>query len=131
MRAITINEVHKFQRGLDPKRAMGIVIYVIPRAEILIGHKAWADAKILDKYQYMIDCAMKPGKSIGYRKYIKFVVEAGHASGSASSVFGDWLKKEKENINIKEVEDALNDLWPTDEDAKERLMYQALRLGIK
>jgi hypothetical protein len=105
---------------MDPKDSMNIGIYKIPSAKELIGHKTWADEDDIKKYQRWIDHAMTPGTSKGYRKYIEFCVKRGHLTTSSSSIFGDWIDKEKPRI--KEVEDALQDLWPnTDESTKERL----------
>lgn len=114
----------KFIRGQDPKNSMDIGIYSIPSAKELIGNEDWVDSSNIEKYQRWIDFAMAPGKSKGFRKYVRFCVERGHITTSSSSVFQDWIDEEKPKI--KEVEDALENLWPdSDSASKERLIYYA------
>lgn len=69
--------------------------------------------------------------SDGYKKYLKFVKDKGHISVNASSVFGAWLDQEKKSLSMKDVKDALKDLWPnTDADAKSSLISKAKKIGI-
>ncbi len=93
-------------------------------------NKSWANKESIDRYQDMLNSAHN--KSLGFKKYTQFVVNKGHITRSASSVFQDWIDENSKNLTLKEIEDALQDLWTnTDEDAKSRLRYYAHKKGIK
>jgi len=131
MRAYFISERINFNREGTPLEKMGIGKHKIPSAKQLIGHKKWANKDDLERYQGYIDRAMAPEKSSGFRKYIQFVVENGHITASASSVFDSWVEQNINSLSLKEVRDALEDLWPgSDREAKTRCLHRAERLGI-
>jgi hypothetical protein len=76
MRAKTINEVQKFERGIDPKKSMRIG--AIPTILIIDGHKeSWTPArtvKKLDLYPQEIDNILKnPAKYINDNICIKVI----------------------------------------------------------
>lgn len=137
MKAQFVNENIEFERGQDPKKAMGIGRYFIPPIEELLKDVSWAQPEKgwnpeLENYDQWREEAMKPDKSDGYRKYIEFCIIPGHISPSASSVFEDWIKNKGNELTLKEIKDALNDLWPdTDESSKYSLIEYAKNKGIE
>ena len=105
--------------------------FKLPKKVIdIIGNKSWYDPKQDHKFQSMLDHAQN--KSEGYKKYIYFVLENGHITHSASSVFREFIDENYKNLTLAEVKDALSDLWSdTDESSKYNLESYASRRGIK
>ena len=105
-------------------------VQVLPdsSAEIL-KDKTWADAGYIKQTQSWIDQALQ--KSIPYQKYINWVIEHGHITPSAGSVFNAYVYDYKADLTIEEIKQALDDLWKHDEDSKEYIINSARRLGVK
>lgn len=137
MKAKFIYENINFNRGGTSLEKLGIGKYFIPSVKELLKNKSWAKKgqswnPDIQKYEKWRKDAMNSYRSNGYRKYTEWAIIPGHLTRSSSSVFSDWLEEKKDKLSLKEVKDALNDLWPnSDLDSKERLINYAKKLGIK
>ena len=57
------------------------------------------------------------GKSENFKEYIRFVAKEGHLTPSASSVFRDWIDKNKSSLKRKGTKQALNELFSKSSDS--------------
>ena len=100
-----------FERGQDPKKAIGIGI-LLPNARILNSKAPETSLKLIQKY---INIANRSNKSIGFRKYIKWWASGGGwdvKTPKSQVMFEIWLTTVGVLISTKEIIEAANDNWP-------------------